>query len=107
MRDVFASARVFTMAAMGQAPSPEEARLAGHANLRLATDAAIAAKCAMNRRTAGAAIDRTAAMLERSLFPAERDAFVFNNYCKRLKWVTRGAPGRAGSNPVQLDYVII
>lgn len=86
VRDVFTSARVFTMIAAGQAPSSEEARLAGHANLRLATDAAISGQCAMGRKAAGAAIDRAASILEHGLLPTDRDAFVFNSYCNRLKW---------------------
>jgi hypothetical protein len=86
VRDVFTSARVFTMIAAGQTPSAEEARVAGHANLRLATDADVAAQCATRRKAAGAAIDRAAAMLDRGLLPTDRDAFVFNSYCNRLKW---------------------
>jgi hypothetical protein len=86
VRDVFEGARVFTMIAGGLVPSPDEARAAGHANLRLATEAAIAKQCAMSRKAAAAAIDRAADLLKHRLRPTERDAFVFDTYCNRLKW---------------------
>lgn len=86
VRDIFASGRVYAMAAAGQAPSPADASAAGHANLRRATDASITATCAMTRKAAGGAIDRAAGMLENGLLPSERDAFVFDSYGNRLKW---------------------
>ena len=86
VRDVFESARVFTMVAAGRIPAADEARAAGHANLRLATDASISSVCAMNRKAAGAAIDRAADHLNHGLHPSDRDAFVFDAYCNRVKW---------------------
>ena len=86
VRDIFVSARVFTMFMGGQVPSPEEARAAARANIRLATDQAIASDCAMTRKAAEAAVDRAATMLDHGLYPAERDKFVFNHYGNRLKW---------------------
>ena len=67
VRDIFISARVFTMFAGGQVPSAEEARAAAHANLRLTTDQNIAADCATTRKAAEAAVDRAAKMLEKGL----------------------------------------
>jgi hypothetical protein len=86
VRDIFVSARVFMKFAMGDVPSSEEARAAGHANLRLVTDRAIAQDCAMSRKAAEAAIDRAAAMLDCGLLPSDRDKFVFNRYANRVKW---------------------
>lgn len=86
VRDVFESARVFTMVAGGRVPSADEARAAGHANLRLATDISISSLCAMNRKAAGSAINRAADHLNHGLHPSERDAFVFDAYCNRVKW---------------------
>jgi hypothetical protein len=50
VRDIFVSARVFAMILGNQIPTVAEARAAAHANLRLATDATIAAECAMSRK---------------------------------------------------------
>lgn len=86
VRDIFVSARVFTMLACGQVPSEDEAQAAAKANLRLATDLEIAEQCAMTRRVAEASIDRAADMLRRGLYPGDRERFVFNSYGNRLKW---------------------
>jgi hypothetical protein len=86
VKDIFLSARVFLMIASGLMPSPEEAREAARANIRLDKDEAIRTKFAMRRQAAEAAVDRAANMLARGLYPIDRDRSVFNYYSNRLKW---------------------
>jgi len=40
----------------------------------------------MSRKAAQAAINRATSALRHRLMPSDRDAFVFNYYCNRLKW---------------------
>ena len=86
VRDIFVSARVFAMILGNQIPTVADARAAAHANLRLTTDATIAAECAMSRAGASLAIDHAANLLARGLYPGDRERFVFNVYGNRLKW---------------------
>lgn len=86
VRDIFVAARVFQMMMLNIVPSPDEAREAAHANLRLATDAAITNYCATSRQSAVKAIDRAADMLKADIYPVEADVNVFNTFGNRLKW---------------------